>query len=251
MRVLRYALTFILRWTRALRCIGFHSQFTHQLQHLRAFPFGKTPPFELAWQYDRTKTHTNQATHGQADGFKHTTHLAVTSFGNHHTQPTVRTFATQMLNDGEAGQTIFQLNTIFQLMQLCIGDLAQHAHGVFTLVAVTRVHHAVGNITRSGQDQQTFGIKIQSPYRQPFAFSGKRQAVKHGRTAFRIAVADDFARRFVINHDTRYGWCEFFALQQFAVNTDLIVIANTLPNMCGHAVDRYAAGDNQFLHIAA
>ena len=153
---------------------GVQAQFAHELQHLRALPLLRTTSFELAWQNDGAEAHANQATDGQANGLEHASHFAVAPFGNDHAQPAVRAFATQMFYGGEAGQAVFEFNAVFQLMQLRIGDFAKHAHGVLTLVSVTRVHHAIGNIAGSGENQQTFGVEVESTNRQPFAFARER-----------------------------------------------------------------------------
>ncbi|MNS97322.1 hypothetical protein D3C72_1316480 [compost metagenome] len=80
-----------------------------------------------------------------------------------------------------------------QRLAIGLGQLAQRAHRVFALHAVARVHEPVGDVARGREDQQAFGIEVETANRHPLAGLDARQAVEHGRTAFRIALAHDFA----------------------------------------------------------
>src|SRR5690606_3502164 len=82
-------------------------------------------------------------------------------------------------------------------------------------------------------------------------FSGLhcRQPIEYRRTAFRIIGADDLAGRLVIDQHARRALADL-ALNQLAVDAHLIGWQNTLTDMRGFTIDRYATGNDQLFHVA-
>ncbi len=195
-------------------------------------------------------TRADQAADHQAGCFEHTTHFAIAPFGERDVIPMIGALAAAIADAQEIGRAVFQLDAVQQLLTHAFSQLADHAHRIFTLDAVTRMHETVCQIARGGQHQQTFGVEVEAADREPLGGLHGRQLVEHRRTAFRISVADDFASRFVIQQHARRLVGQL-ALDRLAVDANLVGRHDALADVGRLAVHRHAAGDDQFFHVAA
>ena len=226
------------------------AQTQHECHHhigIQLFPATTAQVFR---QTDITKTGTNQTADRHTHGFKHATHFTVTTFMNCDAIPTVAALTAQKLDQTELGHTVFQLHAITHGLHLLFAQLAQNTYCVFTLGTVARMHHAVGNIARCREDQQTFGVQIQTTNRQPLAHFQGRQATEHGGTALRVVVRNNFASGLVVQNHARRA-LGIGPIDQLTINTHLVVCTDTLTNMSRLAIHGNTACNNQLFHIAA
>ena len=101
--------------------------------------------------------------------FKHAAHLAVAPFRNRDPIPAVGTLAATGLNRAKTSHAIVQRHAFEQTLFLFVAERAQHPDGVFALQPKTRVHQLVGQLSRTGQKQQAFGIQVKPTDRLPLA----------------------------------------------------------------------------------
>ena len=131
-------------------------------------------------------TNPLQTAHFNFLAFPQTTHFAVTTFHNHTVVPLVGTFTVEELNVGKTRHAVFQQHAFFQALNHWLVDVATNANRVFTVNACRRVHQLVGQLTVSGEQQQTTGVDIQSTDVNPALTLGFWQVVKHGWATFRV-----------------------------------------------------------------
>jgi len=136
------------------------------------------------------------------------------------------------------------------LLLFFVVQCTQDPHGVLALQAKTRVHQAVGQLTGTGEQQQAFGVQIQTPHRLPFALVELGQAAKHRRTILRIVVRDHFADRLVISQHARRRRCDAVA-DRLAVDLDLVAELDALAHMGRFVVDEDLAIGDELFHLEA
>src|SRR5471030_3192676 len=222
----------------------------HELAHGVFFQLFPATALQVAWQGHRAVAGADQARHGQADGFEHAAHLAVAAFADDHAIPFVDAFAAAVGDLGEVRQAVVELDAGQQFLAHALFQLAQRAHRVFAVNAVARVHQPVGQVARGGEQQQAFGVEVEAADGQPFAGFHRRQAVEHRWTAIRVVIADDFAGRLVVDQHARRLLADA-ALDQLAVDADVVGRQDALADVGRLAIHRHAAGDDQFFHVAA
>jgi len=123
-----------------------------------------------------------------AHRFKHASNLAVSAFGNRHLVPAVGAFTTARFEGAELGHSVVKLHAIEQALFLLVVQCAQNAHRILTLQPKTRMHQPVGELARAGQQQQAFGIEVQTADRLPLALKQFGQAPKHRRAILRVVM---------------------------------------------------------------
>src|SRR5690606_9914018 len=137
----------------------------------------------------RAEAHALQAADHQALGFPEAAHFAVAALHDHAVVPVVEAFAAgRFLDVGELGGAVFEHDAGLELFDHFFGDFATHAHRVLAVHLVGGVHQAVGQLTVGGEHQQTSGVDVQAANVDPAAFFQARQAVEHGRAAFRVVA---------------------------------------------------------------
>src|SRR5690606_9917513 len=195
-------------------------------------------------------THADQTVHGQADGIEELTHLAVTTFGDHHAIPLVHTFATAIADRQERSRLAFDFNARQQLVARVFGQRTQHAHSVLALHAERWVHQLVGQLARVREQQQAFGVQIKATDRHPLAIVQTWQTTEHGWTALWIVVGHHFACWLVVRQDT--GSRRRNAdLDRAACHLDAIAMRNTLADVCDLVVHFDAAVFDHLLDVTA
>src|SRR5574343_847985 len=178
------------------------------LHHGRYFGFVQLvvlAALQARGQTDITKTHADQAADGQAEVLEHAAHFAVTAFTDHHVVAAVGAlFGTALFAAAlEHRRAVFQLHALGHFLHLLAGQLAQHAHRVLAVELEAGVHHAVGQLAASGNQQQAGGVHVQTADGHPAAGFGLRQAVEHGNATFRVVTGDDLAFLLVVHDHAR------------------------------------------------
>ena len=112
----------------------------------------------------------------------------------------IGTVATRLLKGSKLSHAIFELNTGQQTLACFNRYFAKHANGVFTDKVVTRMHQPVGQIAGSRKQEQSTGIEIETPDRNPAPAGHLRQGGKHRRTMTWVITRHDLAFRLVINN---------------------------------------------------
>ena len=110
------------------------------------------------------------------------------------------------------------------------------------------MHQPVGQLARTRQQQQAFGIQIQPPHGLPFALKQPGQAAKHGRAILRIVVRDDFAGRLVVSNHARRRRVDANP-NGLSVDLDGVAKLHALANMRRLGIDGNASFQNQLLHL--
>ena len=148
------------------------------------------------------------------------------------------------------GHTIIQLDTVKQQLLFVLAQGTQNAHGIFALQAKARVHQIIGQLTRTGKQQQALGVDVQSPDRLPLPLHQFRQLSKHGRTVLRVIMRDNLTHWLVVrNHPRR--WRVDAEFDRFAIDLDMITELNALTNMGRLIVDGDAPLHDQLFHLKA
>src|SRR5262249_52691538 len=124
-----------------------------------------------------------------------------------------------------------------------------NTHRVFTLHAVAGMHHAVGELPRGCQHEQSSGIEVEAPHGEPFAASYPRQPVENAGPAARIVTADDFSLGLVVEQDPgRASFCP--GADRSAVDLDAVAEAHARADQSSGAIHRYAACAYPILDLA-
>ena len=158
---------------------------------------------QAARQHHRAVADADQPTHGQADGVEQPPHLAIAALRDLDAVPMVRAFAAAVFTAQKGRSLAFDRHPRQQARALLVGQRAEHAHRVLALDAETRVHQAVGELTRGREQQQAFGVDVESADRLPFAVQQTWQAAEHRRPAFRVINGHHFADRLVVSQHAR------------------------------------------------
>ena len=185
-----------------------------------------------------------------AHGFHHAAHLAVAAFGDGDAVPAVRALTAAVLDGAELGRSVVQHHAVQQLLLLILAQSPQHTHSVLALQTKTRVHELVGQLARAGEQQQAFGVQVQTAHRLPFAVLQARQLAKHRGTVLRIIVADDLACGLVVSDHTGGRRVDADA-DRLAVDLDLVTVLHALAHMGGLVVHGDTAFGDEFFHLQA
>ncbi|CAB3659101.1 hypothetical protein LMG1866_00474 [Achromobacter ruhlandii] len=226
------------------------AQLHHQRGDQRCIELFPAAAAQRARQDHVTETGADQPADGHADRFEHAPHFAVAAFLQGHAIPAIAAVAAQVIERAERRHAVFQLDAIDQRLALRLVHLSQHAHRVFAFGAVAGVHDAVGHVARRGEDQQAFGIQVETTDRQPLAGAQLGQAREHAGAAAGVVVTDNFAGRLVIQDHAR-RLLGVGAHDGLAIDAHLVVRRHALADMGRLAIDRHTAGHDQLFHLAA
>jgi hypothetical protein len=225
-----------------------------QLQHEGgdngSVEFFPSPPTQVPRQNDLAKARANEPAYCYPSSLEHPAHFAIAPFFQGNSVPAITAFAAQVFEHAELGNAIFELDALKKTRLLLFTKLAQDPHGVFPFGTIARMRQAIGQVSRSRQNEQTLGVKVQPAHRQPFTDFHFRQTGENGRAPFRIVVTHNLASRLVIQDDAgrlqgvRPGY-------RSAIDTHLIISCDSLPDMGGLAVHRHTPRNNQFFHLAS
>ena len=124
----------------------------------------------------------------------------------------------------------------------------EHAHSVLALKSKTWMHQLVGQLARTGQQQQALGVQIEPSDRLPLALRELGQLAKDRGTVLRVIVGDDLAGRLVVGDHARRRRRDAHA-QRLAIDLDRIAKLDALADVRRLVVDRNPAFQNQLLHL--
>jgi hypothetical protein len=178
----------------------------------------------------------------------HAADLTISAFGNGDPVPAIRAIATAILYALKLSQPIVELDSVEQTLFFLVAQGAQHPHGILALQTKPRVHEAIGQLTRIGEQQQTFGVEVQPPYRLPLARVQAGKASKNGGAVLWIIVGHHLTGRLVVSQHAWRGRRNTHP-DRLAIDLHGIAILNALPNMGWLAVDRDTAFQNHLLHL--
>ena len=105
----------------------------------------------------------------QALGLPQTAHLAVAALHKHDVKPAVQAIATSGLNVRETRRAIVEHDALAQGLKPVVADLAPDPHQVLALDLRPGMHQVIGEFTVRGKNQQSRGVVIQTPHRDPAA----------------------------------------------------------------------------------
>lgn len=210
--------------------------------------FDKRTPLKATRQQHGTVPDTNQPADGVANRFKHASHFAVTPFRNRDPIPAVGTLAATGLNRAKRSHAIVQRHAFEQTLFLFVAERAQNPDGVLAFQTKTRVHQPVGQLSRTGQKQQAFGVQIKPADGLPLALKQFGQAPENCRPVLRIVMSHHLASRLVVRNHARRRRIDTHA-NGFAVDLDAVTKLDALADVSGLGIDRYPAFEDQLLHF--
>ena len=203
-----------------------------------------------AWQHHAAVANADEPADGMTHGLEQTPHLAVASFSDDAAVPVVDAFPATVFDALEGAALAIDVHTV-QQPGLGIGvEHAQRAHRVLALDAESRVHELVGQLARSCEQQQAFGVDVEPAHALPLALLQARQTAEDSGALLRIVMRDDLASGLVISQHTRRRRRDAVA-NRFAVQLDAVAEADALADMRRLAVHRETAFRDHVLEIAA
>ena len=197
------------------------------------------------------KAYSLQAADGEVLRLPQTAHLAVTTLKYTDVEPVVNAGATGVNDVGEAGHAIFKLHTVEKIFYFLLSDLAHHAHGIFALNGVGRVHQAAGQLTVVGEQQQAGGVQIQSADGNPALAFEPWQLIEYRRAAFFVHTAADFAFRLVISNHPAHTRSVGIQFDDATVHGDDVGQGCAIAQAGFATVDADAAIGDPALHLTA
>ena len=149
--------------------------------------FQRLPALHARRHRDRAVARADQAADREAERLEQAPHLAVAAFLQHDVIPVVA------LPSPPPSSTFSHLRRT--VLELDAGraapaaarrvERAHHAHRVFALDLVARMHHPVGELARVREQQQALGVEVEAADRDPLAVADVRQLLEHRRAALR------------------------------------------------------------------
>src|SRR5690606_6131882 len=176
--------------------------------------------------------------------FEHAADFTVATFGDGDAVPAVGAFAPSVLDGTEGGHSIIQAYTIQKLLLFFIAQGAQHAHRVLPLQPKAGVHQLVGQLARTGKQQQPFRVQVQTPDRLPLTLREPRQLAKYRGAVLWVVVGYHLTNRLVVSDDPCRRRVNPVA-NGFAIDLDLIAELDALADMGRLIVHRNAPLQNE------
>ena len=223
---------------------------TGQGANITIIKLDKRTTLETTRQQHGAIANANQAADGVTNSLEHAAYLPVTTFRNRHAIPAVSTFATARINGSKLRYAVFQRHAFQKPFFFFVRQCAKHANRILPLQAKTRMHQPIGQLTGIGQQQQPFGVQIQTAYRLPLSLEQFRQPAKYRWPVLRVIMCDHLTGRLVIRNHTRRR-CVNANANRLAVDLDGVAKLNTLANVCRLGIDGNAPLQNEPLHFQA
>ena len=130
------------------------------------------------------------------------------------------------------------------------GEQPHHAHRVFALDLVARMHHLVGELAGIREEQQPLGVEIEATDRDPLAVADVGQLFEHRRPPLGVVARDDLAGGLVIHEDPCARLREA-NLHELAVDPHFVARGDFLTDVGRLAVHRDSPGEDHLLHRTA
>jgi hypothetical protein len=236
--------------TRVLfEAIGIDADCVQQVPNFRIAHLDGLPALDARRQFHRAVTGAQQPTHHYVERFEQAPHFTVASFGQREFVPMILPFAATVFERRHLREAILQFNALAQLQLLLGRERSHDTHRILALDFVARMHHAVGEFARGGEQQQTFAVKVEPADGNPAAAAQARQVIKYSWAALRIVTTDDLAGGLVVNEHPGQTISEI-QTHQLTVDAHLIFRSDRLTDMGRHAVHADAPGDDHLFHVA-
>ena len=110
------------------------------------------------------------------------------------------------------------------------------------------MHQVVGQLARTGEEQQPFGVEVKPTHRLPLALVQFRQTPEHGRAVLRVVVGNDLSDRLVVSNDPGRRWLDPVA-DWLAIDFNLVAKLDALANVRRFIIDADAALHDELLHL--
>ncbi len=178
-------------------------------------------------------------------------HFAVASFGDGDAVPVVDALAAGVLDALEGASLAFDVHAFEQLAGRAARDRVRRARARRIRVRRRSGHQPIRQFAGGRKKDQALGVQVEPAHGDPAASGDLRQLFENGGALARVVLRDDFAHWLVIQQDARRPPAGHPALQRPAVDLDLVVRHHALADVRRLAIDRHAAGNDQFFHIAA
>ena len=201
-------------------------------------------------QHHRAVADADQTTDRMPHSFHHASHLTVAPLRDGHAVPAVGAFAAAILDRAELGRAVLEHHAVQEFLLFILAQSTQDTHGILALQTKTRVHELIGQLTRTGEEQQSFCVEVQATHRLPFPVVKPRQLAKNRGAVLRIVMADDLACGLVVS-DHAGGRRVNADADRLAVHLDLVAVLHTLPYVGRLIVDSDAAFRDEFFHLKA
>ena len=218
------------------------TELVHQdpVRHLRHLAFSKIANLE------GPERQPDQTIDLQAQRTEHALHLAVLAFLQADRQPDVRALYLVELRLDRSVAHAFDRDAVLQLVEIGLGDCAPGAHAVTPRPAGGRQFEQPRQGAVIGQQQQAFGIDIETADRNHARHAG-RQALEDRRATFGILRRRHESGRLVIAPEP----CRLLLRQGLAVDDDCLATGHVEGGALQHlAVNRHTTVGNQLLGLA-
>jgi hypothetical protein len=153
-------------------------------------------------QLERSVGNTDQAVHFKAERTEYVLDLAVLAFPQSDRQPDVSTLLTFYLGFDGAIKNTVDRDAVLQFVEPFLLDLTMRTHAVTAQPAGLRQFEDTGESTVIGQEKQSFGVDVQTAYRQNARQFGG-QFFEDRRAALRVPVGCHQPGRLVIEPKPR------------------------------------------------
>ena len=108
------------------------------------------------------------------------------------------------------------------------------------------MHQAIGKLPAVGDQKQSAGVEIEPADGDPARAANSRQLFEHAGAAFGIIPRDNLPFRLVVQENAGHT-CHVLEVDEAAIELDLVLAGDSLPDMGGGIVDAYPAfGDPGF-----
>ena len=228
-----------------LWCIE-QTDFALETLHIRRGQLLTAAPQQRARQRDAAVTYALETTDLHALRFPQAADFTITTFLDHHLKPLMAVAGADRLECVELGGAIFQLHAAAQALDDVFADFALDAAHILALDFARRMHQRMCQLAIGGEQQQTGGIDVQSPYRNPAGALEHRQVVEYGRSALGVFTRGDFALGLVVQQYP--AWLgQYGGHEHLAVEFDTVATVYRLTNAGDLTIDLYlAAADTLF-----
>src|SRR5439155_15057921 len=112
-------------------------------------------------ELERAHANAHQTRHLQTDGETHPTHLALPTGKQHERQARAAAGTRADLDAYHAGHAFLERDPALKACERLVGEVALDPGVVLAPVAVARMQHALGPGAVVGEQQQTFGVRVE------------------------------------------------------------------------------------------
>jgi hypothetical protein len=209
------------------------------------------PCLHCTVEKERAETHTLQAIHLHTDRFPEASDLALSAFHDHDVVPVITALAPRVDNLLESRKAILELDTVNQLFELVVTDMAVYANCILSLDEVRGVHETVCELTMRGKNKQPGTVEIKPSDCNPASILERGQAIENRLPASLIMTAHDFAFRLVIHDDMMFLLgAKPFLTDRAAIDLDPVILTDMITELRQPVIDPYSSLPDPLLDLA-